>query len=65
MQLSKVILPKVIGKLKSSEQKSAMTMQPLEKEKNSLTRILQRLRFQVTLKLVTAVARSALIVKIN
>lgn len=65
MQLSSVILPKVIGKLKSSEQKSAMTMQPLEKETNSLNRILQRFRFQVTLKLVTAVARSALIVKIN
>lgn len=65
MQLSNVILPKVIGKLRYSEKKSAMTMQPLGKEKNSLTRILQRFRLQVTLKLVTAVARSALIVKIN
>lgn len=40
-------------------------MHPLEKEKNSLTKILQSLRFQVTLEIVTVVAESALIVKIN
>lgn len=65
MQLLNVTLPKVIGKLEASEQKSAVTMRALEKEISSLIRILHRLRFQVTLKIVTAVARSALIVKIN
>lgn len=60
---SNMTLPKVIGKLKASEECHDKATSG-ERKKNSLTRLLQGLRFQVTLKMVTS-AKSALIAKTN